>query len=162
MSNSRAAIEVWEGTGPDAYTAVVHHLNLSIHRVETLQGAACSLSPAHSQLLTLSSSCWLLTDLLLQCSLLWTYIQSDAHGVFLLVCFTSCCHVNVSSATSESTCSPACMPACSCVVVNVLEEYVHHNSQSCRLCFPVLLLCGPWHDMLLVPQISQSRLVLRF
>ncbi|DBB13972.1 TPA: Fanconi anemia group J protein [Trebouxia sp. C0006] len=38
MSNSRAAIEVWEGTGPDAYTAVVHHLNLSIHRVETLQG----------------------------------------------------------------------------------------------------------------------------
>ncbi|DBA96498.1 TPA: hypothetical protein ACH3X1_015378 [Trebouxia sp. C0004] len=38
MSNSRAAAEVWEGTGPDAYTAVVHHLNLSIHRVETLQG----------------------------------------------------------------------------------------------------------------------------
>jgi hypothetical protein len=44
MSNSRAAIEVWEGTGPDAYTAVVHHLKLSIHRVETLQGATCSLS----------------------------------------------------------------------------------------------------------------------
>ncbi|KAL0053923.1 hypothetical protein WJX82_001242 [Trebouxia sp. C0006] len=40
MSNSRAAIEVWEGTGPDAYTAVVHHLNLSIHRVETLQASA--------------------------------------------------------------------------------------------------------------------------
>ncbi|KAL0032408.1 hypothetical protein WJX79_009909 [Trebouxia sp. C0005] len=38
LSNSRAAIEVWEGTGPDAYTAVIHHLNLSIHRVETLQG----------------------------------------------------------------------------------------------------------------------------
>ena len=43
MSNSSAAIEVWEGTGPDAYTAVVHHLNLSIHRVETLQGEPCSL-----------------------------------------------------------------------------------------------------------------------
>ena len=38
MSNSRAAIEVWEGSGQDAHNAVVHHLNLSIHRVETLQG----------------------------------------------------------------------------------------------------------------------------
>ena len=37
--NSRAAIEVWEGSGQDAHDTVVHHLNLSIHRVETLQGA---------------------------------------------------------------------------------------------------------------------------
>lgn len=36
--NSRAAIEVWEGSGQDAHDTVVHHLNLSVHRVETLQG----------------------------------------------------------------------------------------------------------------------------
>lgn len=38
MANSRAAVEVWEGSGSDAHHAVVHHLDLSIHRVETLQG----------------------------------------------------------------------------------------------------------------------------
>ena len=48
LSNSRAAIEVWEGTGPDAHNAVVHHLNLSIHRVETLQG----MSGPHPELCT--------------------------------------------------------------------------------------------------------------
>lgn len=36
--NSRAAVEVWEGSGQDAHDTVVHQLNLSIHRVETLQG----------------------------------------------------------------------------------------------------------------------------
>ncbi len=39
MSSSRAAIEVWEGSGQDAHNVVVHHLNLSVHRVETLQGS---------------------------------------------------------------------------------------------------------------------------
>ena len=37
-SNSRTAVEVWEGSGQEAHNAVVHHLNLSIQRVETLQG----------------------------------------------------------------------------------------------------------------------------
>ncbi len=91
MSNSRAAIEVWEGTGPDAYTAVVHHLNLSIHRVETLQGAPCSLSSAHSHLLDLTcsllSACSHLAYsqlLTLDCSIL------TAHSHLLRQCTDNC------------------------------------------------------------------------
>ena len=40
----KGVVEVWEGSGQDAYSAVINHLNLSMHRVETLQG---NLSNAH-------------------------------------------------------------------------------------------------------------------
>ncbi len=87
MSNSRAAIEVWEGTGPDAYTAVIHHLNLSIHRVETLQGAPRSLSPAHSQMLTPTCSLSESHVFTLACSLPFAHSQ-----LLTLTCSSSNAH----------------------------------------------------------------------
>ena len=38
-------VEVWEGSGQDAHSAVHNHLGLSVQRVETLQGECHARTP---------------------------------------------------------------------------------------------------------------------